>query len=48
MIAEAVRCFELENAVRPYPTFCPLSFDAWERVLDPNWDWELPPIETYE
>ena len=42
LMAEAVRRFELENAVLPYPTFCPLSFDTWQWVLDPNWNWELP------
>ncbi len=46
LLAEAVRKFSLERFQQPCPVFCPIPYQQWREVLDPNKVWELGE-ETY-
>lgn len=36
LMGEAVRKFSLQEYAKPHYTFCPISYLAWEEVLDPD------------
>ncbi len=36
LVREAVKEFELDKYVKPHQTFCPLGFEEWFKVLNPN------------
>ena len=42
LVAELVQKFELQDHVKPYHYFCPLGFEQWLRVLNPNVNTEFP------
>lgn len=43
LIATLVGQFGLEAYVQPAATFCPVAYDAWEQVLDPEAEWAFAP-----
>lgn len=36
LMGEAVRKFSLEHFTKPHNVFCPLAYDEWQKVLDPE------------
>jgi hypothetical protein len=41
MLGPAVKACSLEQYVKPSEAFCPVHFSVWERMLDPQVQWDI-------
>jgi hypothetical protein len=41
LVQELVTCYSLERYLQPHRVFCPFHFRDWDRVLDPEVEWQF-------